>query len=177
MTSSFTSSDLNFLTSEPSVPLIMAIEDSDEDYEALRRSLVQSPIPTRLHRCQTGKEALEYLESLRQAKPIDPNRIPALIVLDLNLPGIDGRRVLEQIERDAVWRFIPTIVLTTSNYAKDIEECYRLGANSYVLKAIDLQQFRRTIHVTIEFWLEIAKLPPVVELLRSERGFDFRSEM
>jgi CheY-like chemotaxis protein len=170
MDSSFASSDLTVPTSEPFIPLIMAIEDSDEDYEALRRSLVQSQIPTRLCRCHTGKEALAYLDSLRQAKTLDPTRIPALIMLDLNLPGIDGRRVIEQIARDPIWQYIPTIVLTTSNYAKDIEECYRLGANSYLVKAFDLQQFKRTIHVTIEFWLDIAKLPQVADLLRSELG-------
>jgi CheY-like chemotaxis protein len=170
MNSAFAPSDLPSPIGEPSVPLIMAIEDSDEDYEALRRSLVQSPIPTRLHRCRTGKEALAYLESLRRTKTIDPHRIPALIMLDLNLPGIDGRRVLEQIDRDPVWQYIPTIVLTTSNYAKDIEECYRLGANSYLVKAFDLQQFKKTIHVTIEFWLDISRLPQVADLLRSAVG-------
>jgi CheY-like chemotaxis protein len=176
MDSSFASSDPTIVTSEPSVPLVLAIEDSDEDYEALKRSFAQSPIPTRLHRCRTGKEALEYLESLRQTNTIDPHRIPALIMLDLNLPGIDGRRVLEKIELDPAWRYIPTIVLTTSNYAKDIEECYRLGANSYLVKAFDLQKFKKTIHVTIEFWLDIATLPQVSDVLRSEMGQEFGSE-
>lgn len=176
MNSSFASSDAPLATSEPAVPLVLAIEDSDEDYEALRRSCVQSPISTRLHRCRTGKEALEYLESLRRNKPIDPHRIPSLIMLDLNLPGIDGRRVLEKIKQDPVWQYIPTIVLTTSNYAKDIEECYRLGANSYLVKAFDLRQFKETIHVTIEFWLDIARLPQVADVLRAEMGCDVGGE-
>jgi CheY-like chemotaxis protein len=176
MNSSFASSDSTFPINEPSVPLVLAIEDSDEDYEALRRSCVQSPIPTRLHRCKTGKEALEYLESLRQSNTIDPHRIPALIVLDLNLPGIDGRRVLAQINQDPVWRYIPTIVLTTSNYAKDIEECYYLGANSYLVKAFDLQQFKKTIHITLEFWLDVARLPQVADLLRADLGQDFGAD-
>jgi DNA-binding NarL/FixJ family response regulator len=67
-----------------------------------------------------------------------------------------------------VWQYIPTLVLTTSNYVKDIEECYRLGANSYLLKAIDLQQFKKSIHTTIEFWLDIAKLPKIADVVRAQ---------
>ncbi len=147
-------------------PLILVIEDSDEDYEALRRSFLKSPTTTRLHRCQTGKQALDYLAQCLQAA--SATGIPTLILLDLNLPGIDGRHVLEQIQQDAVLQSIPTIVLTTSNYAKDIEECYRLGANCYILKAIDLQRFQKSILVTIDFWLNVAKLPTVTNRIRTE---------
>ena len=168
MNSLSASSDSITITSELSLPLVLVIEDSDEDYEALSRSFKQSPIPTRLHRCQTGKQALECLERCVRKPTAGATTIPAIILLDLNLPGIDGRRVLEQIKQDPIWKYIPTIVLTTSNYAKDIEECYRLGANSYLIKAIDLQQFKKTIHITIEFWLDIAKLPQVANIIRWE---------
>ena len=152
---------------QSSSPLILAIEDSDEDYEVLRRSFRQSAIVTRLHRCQTGKQALEYLERYVRSNETDPAAIPALILLDLNLPGIDGRRVLETIKQDPVWRYIPTLILTTSSFAKDVEECYRLGANSYILKAIDLQQFKESIAIAIDFWLDVAELPRIADVIRS----------
>ncbi len=156
------------LPTQPVPPLVLVIEDSDEDYEALRRAFERSPIPTRLHRCHTGKQALDYLAASVQSSSATATTIPAFILLDLNLPGIDGRQVLEIIKQDPVWQYIPTIVLTTSNYGKDIEECYRLGANSYLLKAIDLQQFKKSIHTTIEFWLDIAKLPKIADVIRMQ---------
>jgi len=152
---------------QPLPPLILTIEDSDEDYEVLRRSFRQSAIATRLHRCQTGKQALEYLDRYVRSNQTDPAAIPALILLDLNLPGIDGRRVLETVKQDPVWRYIPTLVLTTSSFAKDVEECYRLGANSYILKAIDLQRFKESIAIAIDFWLDVAELPQMADVIRS----------
>ncbi len=148
-------------------PLVLVIEDSDEDYEALRRSFRKSTIATRLHRCQTGDRALAYLTRAIRAPAVA--EIPAFILLDLNLPGIDGRRILAALDRDPILQLIPTIVLTTSNYAKDIEECYRLGANSYIIKAIDIEQFRRSILVTIEFWLDTSRLPAFDNLLGADR--------
>ena len=154
-------------STQSSSPLVLAIEDSDEDYEVLRRSFHQSAVATRLHRCQTGKQALEYLDRYVRSNETDPAAIPALILLDLNLPGIDGRRVLETIKQDPVWRYIPTLILTTSSFAQDVAECYRLGANSYILKAIDLQRFKESISVAIDFWLDVAKLPQIGDVIRA----------
>ena len=168
MNSSTTAARSSQLHSQLVPPLVLVIEDSDEDYEALRRAFQQSPIPKRLHRCHTGKQALDYLDRSVQPTTTSATTIPAFILLDLNLPGIDGRQVLKTIKQDPVWQYIPTIVLTTSNYGKDIEECYRLGANSYLLKALDLQQFKKSIHTTIEFWLNIAKLPKIADVIRAQ---------
>jgi CheY-like chemotaxis protein len=166
MNSSTTAARSSQLHSQPVPPLVLVIEDSDEDYEALRRAFKQSPLPTRLHRCHTGKQALDYLDLSVQTTASATN-IPAFILLDLNLPGIDGRQVLKTLKQDPVWQYLPTIVLTTSNYSKDIEECYQLGANSYLLKALDLQRFKKSIHITIEFWLDIAKLPKIADVIRA----------
>ncbi len=168
MNSSTTAARSSQLSTQPVPPLVLVIEDSDEDYEALRRAFDRSPILTRLHRCHTGQQALDYLTVSVQSSSARATTIPAFILLDLNLPGIDGRQVLKTIKQDPVWQYIPTIVLTTSNYGKDIEECYRLGANSYLLKALDLQQFKKSIHTTIEFWLDIAKLPKIADVIRMQ---------
>ena len=155
------------LPDRPASPIVLVIEDSDEDYEVLKRAFARSPISTRLQRFPTGKQALDYLDRSVRKTAIATN-IPAFILLDLNLPGIDGRKVLETIKQDPVWKYIPTIVLTTSDYGKDIEECYRLGANSYLVKAIDLQQFKKSIHTTIEFWLDIVQLPAIADVIRAQ---------
>ncbi len=141
------------------MPLVLVIEDSDEDYEALRRFFRQSPVKTQLHRCETGKKALEYLEQCILAKQAYPAKVPSFILLDLNLPGIDGRHVLQIIKEDSRLQYIPVIVLTTSTFDKDINECYRLGANSYLLKAMDVHRFKESMQVLIQYWLNTVTLP------------------
>ena len=167
MNSSTAVAGSSLLPYQPVLPLVLVVEDSDEDYEVLKRAFERSPISTRLHRCPTGQQALDYLDRSVRKTAIATN-IPAFILLDLNLPGIDGRKVLARIKQDPVWKYIPTIVLTTSDYGKDIEECYRLGANSYLVKAIDLQQFKKSIHTTIEFWLDIVQLPAIADVIRAQ---------
>jgi CheY-like chemotaxis protein len=136
--------------------LVLVIEDNDEDYEALERAFRQSSVATKLHRCKTGKQALEYLG---QCVPSEPTCFPAFILLDLNLPGIDGCQIIQIIKQDARLQSIPVIVLTTSNYTKDIEECYRSGVNSYVVKAMDVQRFKDTIQTLIQYWLKTVTIP------------------
>lgn len=140
-------------------PLVLVVEDSNEDYEALRRALRQSSIKTQLQRCETGSLALEYLEQCLLSEQGYPTGIPSLILLDLNLPGIDGRRVLQTIKENPRLQYLPVVVLTTSSYSKDIEECYRLGANGYVVKAMDVQRFKESIQVLIQYWLNTVTLP------------------
>jgi CheY-like chemotaxis protein len=140
-------------------PIVLVVEDSNEDYEALRRSFRQSSIKTHLQRCETGRHALEYLEQCLLSEQGYSTSIPSLILLDLNLPGIDGRRVLQTIKEDSRLQHLPVVVLTTSSYSKDIEECYRLGANGYVVKAMDVQRFKESMHVLIQYWLNTVTLP------------------
>jgi CheY-like chemotaxis protein len=149
------SSAHNPANTPPQPRLVLAIEDSDEDYEAMRRCFRQSSMPIELHRCKTGDRALAYLE---QCLLTEPTSLPALILLDLNLPGIDGRRVIQIIKQDPRLQCIPVIVLTTSNYAKDVEECYRAGANSYIIKAMDIQRFKDSMQITIDYWLNTVTL-------------------
>jgi two-component system response regulator len=82
-----------------------------------------------------------------------------VILLDLNLPGTDGREVLEEIKRDADLTRIPVIVLTTSSDQRDIDRCYQAGANTYIQKPVDLESFFRAIAQLKEYWFEIAALP------------------
>jgi len=135
---------------------ILVVEDSDDDYEAIFRAFKQGGhLNTPLIRCEDGQEALDYL--LTDWK--DDHLKPGIILLDLNLPGIDGRDVLKEIKNNTKLRNIPAIVLTTSDNVKDINACYALGANTYIQKPLQLDNFFGAINRLKEYWFEIAKLP------------------
>src|SRR5262245_10759028 len=138
---------------------ILLVEDSPEDYEVTVRAFRKANLVNPVVRCQDGEEALEYL--FQRGRYADSARFPrpGLILLDLNLPGTDGRQVLAQIKSDAQLRTIPVIVLTTSADERDIESCYRSGANSYIQKPVSLEAFLRAVQLLKSYWFEVAILP------------------
>ncbi len=146
------------------LPPMLIVEDSDEDFETITRLLRRSPINVPIQRCITGDQALDFLyrtgNYLHQA---DVQR-PGLIVLDLNLPGTDGREVLRRIKHDQTLHSIPVVVFTTSNNPKDIEECYEYGVNTYIIKPINFEQLKRDIQVLITYWFEVSTLPNCAEV-------------
>jgi CheY-like chemotaxis protein len=138
---------------------ILIIEDSPEEYEATVRTFRKAGVANPIFHCQTGEEALDFL--LRRGAFGDPRAAPrpGIILLDLNLPGTDGRETLREIKRAEGLRSIPVIVLTTSADDRDVDACYRDGANSYVQKPVDLGGFARALRVLRDYWLETALLP------------------
>lgn len=143
-------------------PLLL-VEDSDEDYVALVRAFRQAGINVPHHRCHDGDEALEYLRQTgRYAAPTSAPR-PSLILLDLNLPGTDGRDVLRSVKWDGNLSSIPVIVMTTSANPADIVECYSQGANGYQVKASNYEGFKREIQNTVDYWFRTAVIPAMVE--------------
>ncbi len=142
------------------LPMVLVIENSDEDYEALRRAFVQSPVKMQLQRYSTGQHALDYLEKSVSAEATTPSiAVPALILLDLNLHGMNGRSILQAIKQNPRLQHFPTIIVTTSNNPRDIEACYELGANGYLCKAMDWKEFKASIQTLIQYWLHIGTLP------------------
>ena len=139
--------------------LILIVEDSDIDYETTLRAFKKSNMANPIHRCEDGEEALDYLHRRNQYSEAESSPRPDIILLDLNLPGTDGRDVLEEIKKDPKLRSIPVIVLTTSADDKDINKCYQVGANSYIQKPVDLQGFLLAIQRLNEFWFEVVLLP------------------
>ena len=138
---------------------ILVVEDSDEDYEATERAFRKVGLNNPLHRCESGDEAIDFLKKEgRYAPPIEVPT-PNLILLDLNLPGTDGREVLEVIKSDKNLKKVPVIVLTTSEDDKDIEECYYRGANSYIVKPVDFDGFIDAVQRLKDYWFEIVILP------------------
>ncbi len=139
--------------------LILIVEDSDVDYETTLRAFKNSNMTNPVKRCEDGEEALDYLFQRNGYSDTKKSPRPDLILLDLNLPGTDGREVLGDIKNDPALKTIPVIVLTTSADDKDIDKCYKTGANSYILKPVDLQGFFSAIQRLRDFWFEVVVLP------------------
>jgi two-component system response regulator len=138
---------------------ILVVEDSAEDYEATVRALTRAGLANPLFRCENGDETLDFLFHRGKYTDKGSSPRPGIILLDLNLPGTDGREVLATIKSDEDLQVIPVIVLTTSTDERDIELCYRCGANSYVKKPVDLQGFLYAIQRLRDYWFEVVVLP------------------
>ena len=138
---------------------ILLVEDSPEDFEATLRAFRKSGLKNTVQRCEDGDEALDYLH--RRGKYADPasSPRPGVILLDLNLPGTDGRQVLNDIKGSEHLRDIPVVVLTTSADERDITACYRAGANSYIQKPVDIDGFMKAIERLNGYWFEVVILP------------------
>ena len=137
---------------------VLIVEDSDDDYEMTEMALRESNLANPLARCENGQDALDYLYREGDYADSSPPR-PGVILLDLNMPGVDGRRVLEKIKSDDALKDIPVVVLTTSSDGRDIDDCYKIGANTYIQKPVDLENFMQAIRRLKEYWFEIAILP------------------
>jgi CheY-like chemotaxis protein len=147
------------VTLNEKLPLLLVIEDSNEDFEAFQRYVRKSDLKISIYRCIDGDEALAFL--LHQGRFANSQRLPrpALVVLDLNLPGMDGREILGQIKQDENLKSIPVVILTTSNNPKDIEACYQQGVNSYIVKPMDFNRLRHNIESLIDYWFDTTILP------------------
>jgi len=137
---------------------ILVVEDSDEDFEALTRVMKRTSIVNPIFRCCDGEEAIDFLERRGDYTQAEQAPRPSLILLDLNLPGTDGREVLQHIKQNAQFSAIPTVIFTTSSNPKDLEFCYANGANSYLLKPLGIDKFQRSVQILIDYWFEAVQL-------------------
>ena len=136
---------------------ILLVEDNPGDVGLTLEALKEATLPNKLTVVKTGIEALSLLR--RQGQHAGAPR-PDLILLDLNLPKKDGRKVLAEIKTDENLKRIPVVVLTTSEDERDVLESYNLHANCYVRKPVDLDAFIEVVRSIDSFWLAIVKLPP-----------------
>lgn len=136
---------------------ILLVEDNIGDVELTREAFREGAIERNLNVVGDGEDALAYL---RREGPFADATRPDLILLDLNLPRMDGREVLAVVKADDALKEIPILVLTTSLAEKDVRTSYALHANCYIAKPIDLDQFTTVVQSIDEFWLTIARLPP-----------------
>lgn len=141
--------------------ILLVIEDSEEDFIATERALKggESGILNAIVHCQDGEEGLDYLFHRNKYTDQEAFPLPNLIILDLNLPMIDGREVLEVIKSHNELKKIPVIILTTSSDSHDIDSCYDLGANSYIQKPVKLDSFVESVGRIKNYWFDIVLLP------------------
>jgi CheY-like chemotaxis protein len=135
---------------------ILLVEDNAADVRLTEEALKEGKVRNNLHVARDGMEALEFLR--RQGKHANATR-PDLILLDLNLPRRDGREVLAEIKDDNDLKMIPVVVLTTSSAEADILKSYKLHANCYITKPVDLDQFVQVVKSIDDFWLTVVRLP------------------
>jgi len=136
---------------------ILLVEDSPGDVRLTREALKESKVFVMLHEVGDGEKAMDFLRRRGEFTKVP---VPDLILLDLNLPRMDGREVLKEIKGDDNLRKIPVVVLTVSNAEKDILRAYDLNANCYITKPIDLEQFIQVVRSIEDFWFTVVKLPP-----------------
>ncbi|HEX5478645.1 MAG TPA: response regulator [Dehalococcoidia bacterium] len=134
---------------------ILLVEDNPDDVLITQRALAKSRVANELHVVRDGQEALEFLF----APGDDAVTRPDLILLDLNLPRVNGIEVLEQIRQSEDLAVIPVIMLTASDREEDIARSYRLGSNTYIQKPVEFAKFLHALEVLGQYWIVIAKLP------------------
>jgi two-component system response regulator len=141
---------------------ILLVEDNPSDIALTRRALEKDRITNPLIVLEDGREALDYLLARGAHAGRDVADIPALVLLDLKLPKVDGVEVLRQIRADTRTRRLPVVILTSSREEQDIAISYDLGANSYIRKPVDFAQFAAAIGHLGLYWLVINEPPPKV---------------
>lgn len=135
---------------------IMLVEDNPGDVILTQEAFSEAKISNNLHVVRDGEQALAYL---KQSEGYETSVRPDLILLDLNLPKLDGREVLHEIKEDNNLRRIPVVILTSSKAEQDVLKTYDMHANSYVVKPIDLEQFIGVVNAIESFWFSVVSLP------------------
>ncbi len=139
---------------------ILLVEDSPDDVEITRRALERGQVKNHLMVARDGQEALDILFSRRDSD----GALPGLILLDLNLPKVDGREVLEKIKSDPKLKRVPVIALTSSTREEDVVRTYDLGVNTFISKPVKFEDFIRVIATIRDYWILIATLPPMEQV-------------
>ena len=139
---------------------ILLVEDNPADVEITIEAFRRSHKGNRVSVCRDGEEALEFLfQRGRYARTGSAPR-PDLILMDLNLPRKSGAEVIEQVKANDQLKDIPVVVLTTSDRDEDVQRCYRIGANNYLIKPVQFDECVKLIADIQQYWLELSKLPP-----------------
>jgi CheY-like chemotaxis protein len=142
----------------PTTP-ILVVEDSDEDFATLMRIFRKLEVVQPVTRCVNAEDCFDYLHATGRHTGRQREALPALMLLDLNLPGMDGHGVLRRLKAEFPLKRLPVVIITTSSNPKDIQQCYDEGASSYLIKPVDYATFENTIRRFIEYWFHAVQLP------------------
>ena len=138
---------------------ILLAEDNPDDIRLIRMAFEKAGFVNPLAVVRNGAEAIQYLKGQGHYTNRELFPIPAIILLDLKMPIMSGFEVLSWLRQRAEWKCLPVVVLTTSFYGPDIEKAYDLGANSFITKSVDLEEFVGTVRQLCKFWLHDTRLP------------------
>jgi CheY-like chemotaxis protein len=138
---------------------ILFVEDSLDDAMLTMRALKKSGFANTVHHVKDGAEALDFIYGKEAYASRDINKHPKLILLDLKMPKMSGTEVLEKIKSDPKFKSIPVVILTSSKEDPDIQKCYALGANSYITKPVESENFFQVIKEIGLYWMVICQLP------------------
>jgi len=150
------------MTEKNELKTLLLIEDNPDDYEATRRSFQKANFLNPIHWSPSANDGIDFLKGRGRYESDPPRERPGLILLDLNMPGIDGRAALSIIKNDEEIRSIPVIVLTTSADERDVEYCYSIGASTYIQKPVDLNRLVEAAARMRDYWFGVALLPCAV---------------
>lgn len=145
------------MTHKKSIPILIADDDMD-DCDMIREALNESRLLNEVHFVHNGEQLLSFLYGKCELDPPE-KKLPGLILLDLNMPKMDGREVLKELKQHPEFHQIPVIVLTTSQAEEDIIRSYNLGANSFITKPIEFQNLVQVMRDIGRYWFEIVELP------------------
>ncbi len=141
-------------------PIVLLVEDNNDDIELTFRAIQRLDVNFDIIVCRDGQEALDFLFASGKYASRNSKELPQLILLDINLPKINGISVLQQIRKSTITSSIPVVMLTTSDEEKDVQKCYENGINSYVCKPVDYTVFCNTLKELGEYWLRTNTPPP-----------------
>ena len=136
---------------------ILLVEDNEDDVVLTRRGFERAKLMVNLHHVGDGRACMEFL---RKTGSYADAPSPDLILLDLNMPIMDGREVMEAIASDEELRRLPVVILTTSSSERDLLDMYELRCSTYITKPVDFQQFQRVVAGIQHYWFTLAVLPP-----------------
>ncbi len=144
--------------------VVLLVEDSEADVQLTKRAFKKSGLANEMVVARDGVEALDYLFGTGAYEGRDISERPIVVLLDLKLPKIDGLEVLRQVRADPRTRLQPVVILTSSREERDMIEGYRLGANSYVHKPVDFDEFTEAVHQLGLYWMIVNDAPPAVKV-------------
>jgi CheY-like chemotaxis protein len=137
---------------------VLIADDSENDLELTRRALAKSKLANEIVVVRDGAEALDFLYRRGNFSSRDQTD-PMVVLLDINMPKVSGLEVLAEIKNDPRLRAIPVVMLTSSRQGPDVDACYRLNANAYVVKPVDFEQFADAVRTIGKFWAILNELP------------------
>lgn len=139
--------------------MILIVDDSEDEIDLARRAFARACAEVPVEIARSGHEALEFLFSASERARSDPDAMPRLVLLDLNMPGLGGLEVLSQLRADERTRRLPVVIFSSSGHIAEIAACYDRGANSYVRKPVDFARFVETARRLEAYWLSVNESP------------------